>query len=161
MTNPYEPSQAEPEPRPLESNDATGGDIAVPFQDALAAKKRRMLFGMVVLFAVNGFLTGVLGEDSALSAPLELVTAIAFAVMVVCWCEYDRIQRQAQRWRFFIVLMVVCPGPLVMIPVYLCVTRGVRGLISTAMAAAFFLLLIAVAMTGLLAGALLNNDAPF
>jgi hypothetical protein len=41
-------------------------------------------------------------------------------------------------------MMVICPGWLIMVPVYLLATRGVRGLSAVAKAAAFFALLCAV-----------------
>ena len=79
------------------------------------------------------------------------------AMLIVGWCDIDREERQLDRWRFFVPLMVLCPGPLVVLPAYLFVTRGVGGFVATAIAIAFFGLMIFVGAGTLVMGLLLTG----
>jgi hypothetical protein len=108
---------------------------------------------MAVLFFVSGVLWGSLPDEPdqapasgvrgrvALVA-LDVLGVIAFHVLAYVWCEYDRLERGKPRWRRFAFLVIVCPGPLVMAPVYLCATRGTRGLWATAKAAVLLAVLL-------------------
>src|SRR3972149_11751978 len=139
--NPYQPPELEP---------TSASDAAAIADDSPARQKRRILIWMTVLFAVSGLLSGLFLEDRSLLSVIEIATAIVLAILLVTWCECDRIERQGERWPFFIVLMVLCPGPILMLPIYLFATRGAGGFLATARAAAFFVLLIGASAVGAL-----------
>jgi hypothetical protein len=122
--------------------------------------KRRQLLGMIVTFAVSGFVSGIIVDDRVLSRLADVAAAIAFAFFVLRWCDYDHGERQERQerlwqglpWRYFTPLMLLCPGPPIMVPVYLLATRGLRGFISIAWALAFFALLVAVGIVAEVVG---------
>ena len=113
-----------------------------------ARPKRLVLTAMAVVFVVAGVLLGWLPDDSDEAVAIDVLAVIAFLTLVYVWCEYDRLEHGRRRWRLFGVLVMACPGPLVTVPVYLCITRGTRGLWATAKAG----LLVAV-LLGLRLGA--------
>jgi hypothetical protein len=120
-------------------------------------QKRQQLIWMLALFAVSGFLTGILPEDTAWTAVLQVAMGIVFAVLVLGWCEYDRIERQSRRWPYFTFFMVIVPGPLIMVPTFLFATRGGKGFVAIAKAGAFFVLLIAVFVVAGVLGVMLTG----
>ena len=122
-----------------------------------ASRKRRKLFHLLLLMAIIGFLTGLLPEDSSINRVTDLAGAIGMAMLIVGWCEIDSEERQLDRWRFFVLLMVFCPGPLIVLPTYFFVTRGVGGFAATAKAFAFFGLMVFVAAVTLVMGLLLTG----
>ena len=121
-----------------------------------ASRKRRKLIQLLVLMAILGFLTGLF-QDSSINRVTDLTGAIVMAMLIVRWCAIDREERQLDRWRFFVPLMVLCPGPLVVLPAYLFVTRGVGGFVATAIAIAFFGLMMFVGAVTLVMGLLLTG----
>ena len=121
-----------------------------------ASRKRRKLIQLLVLMAILGFLTGLF-QDSSINRVTDLTGAIVMAMLIVGWCAIDREERQLDRWRFFVPLMVLCPGPLVVLPAYLFVTRGVGGFVATAIAIAFFGLMMFVGAVTLIMGLLLTG----
>ena len=121
-----------------------------------ASRKRRKLIQLLVLMAILGFLTGLF-QDSSINRVTDLTGAIVMAMLIVGWCAIDREERQLDRWRFFVPLMVLCPGPLVVLPAYLFVTRGVGGFVATAIAIAFFGLMMFVGAVTLVMGLLLTG----
>lgn len=141
-TNPYESPQCVDA-----TAEQTAADILASCQDA----KRRQLLGMIITFAVSGFVSGWV-DDLALSRFIDLATGLVFAFLILRWCDNDHYERQQNQeplwhgmpWRYFAFMMILCPGPLIMMPIYLLVTRGWRGFISIAWAGAFFALLVAV-----------------
>ncbi len=121
-----------------------------------ASRKRRKLIQLLVLMAILGFLTGLF-QDSSINRVTDLTGAIVMAMLIVGWCDIDREERQLDRWRFFVPLMVLCPGPLVVLPAYLFVTRGVGGFVATAIAIAFFGLMMFDGAVTLVMGLLLTG----
>jgi hypothetical protein len=93
-----------------------------------------------LLFVLRGFLEPLVHDGSAMEKGLNLVTGIALAVLLVQWCEYDCEERGIKRWRYFAVMMIICPGPLILMPIYFLATRGWRGLLSILKAALCFTL---------------------
>lgn len=122
-------------------------------------EKFRLLLGMVAVFAVAGFVSGFLPDEGSASRSVSLAMGLAFSLLIVRWCAYDRQERGLAPWPHFGLLMVICPGPLIMVPIYLLATRGAPGLISTAKAAVFFVFLIVVfGIAGLPAEFLTNGE---
>jgi hypothetical protein len=122
-----------------------------------ASRKRRKLIQLLILMAIMGFLTGILPEDSSIDRVTDLASAIGMAMLIVGWCDIDREERHLDRWRYFVLLMVFCPGPLIVLPTYLFVTRGVGGFAATAKATAFFGLMIFVGAVTFVLGLLLTG----
>lgn len=135
FTNPYQSPQFSQTPESA---------IDTPFDPSCQQGKRRQLFWMVALFAISGLASGLLPVTPRMDAVLNLGTGIAFALLILRWYECDRWERGEAPWRFFGPLMVIFPGPIVMVPVYLISTRGLRGLVATMKAALFFVFLITV-----------------
>ena len=133
---------------------APGADIAIgPHEPAddepgFRRAKRKIVLAILLLFALSGFLAPLTAGDPVLQKGLDLVTAIALAAFLLRWCEYDRRERQIKRWRYFAVMMIFCPGPLILMPIYFLATRGLRGLLSILMAAALFGLAIVAMLAG-------------
>jgi len=122
-----------------------------------ASRKRRRLFQLLALTAIMGFLTGILPEDSSINRVADLATGIGIAMLILGWCAIDHEEHQLDRWRFFVPLMVLCPGPFIVLPTYLFVTRGVGGFAATAKAIAFFGLMIVVGIAAGVLGLLLTG----
>jgi len=102
-----------------------------------ARKKRKVLFAIVALFAVQGLLFGLIPGETEQKV-LGFVAGIAFAALVLSWCALDRAERNLTPWRGFTFFVVLFPTALVMVPLYLCATRGWKGIASIALAALFF-----------------------
>jgi hypothetical protein len=135
---------------PYRSPEATQEYVAA--QDApvildFARRKRRQLGLLLAVMAIWGFLSGFLAEDSAGIRVIDLASGLIVAILILRWCEIDREERQLSRWRYFVPLMVLCPGPLILMPTYFFVTRGIGGFAATAKACAFVVLMIVVACT--------------
>lgn len=134
-------------PNPYESPEAAPVDVAAQESAIVldfARRKRRQLVLLLVAMAISGFLAGFISENSGWSTLADLVSGLAVAILILGWCDIDREERQLSRWPFFVALMILCPGPLIIVPTYLFVTRGVGGFAATAKAAAFLLLMIGV-----------------
>jgi hypothetical protein len=76
---------------------------------------------------------------------IDFASGLIVVILILGWCRIDREERQLTPWRFFVPLMVLCPGPLILMPTYLFVTRGRGGFAATAKASAFLVLMIVVA----------------
>lgn len=135
-------------PNPFQSSEVSGDNIgaqSAPVISDFAHGKRRQLFFILVVMAVSGALHGLLVEDSGWSRVIEVASGLVVAFLTIGWCEIDRKEHQLSRWRFFIPLMAICPGPLIMMPIYFLVTRGLGGLVAIAKASAFLVLMAVVA----------------
>lgn len=141
--NPYESPQVD---------EASIAEAPDPVKQSFRDAKLRVLTWMVVVFAVSGFLTWIISEESGFGRIVDVATMVCFAVLLLQWCSLDRTERQLDPWPYFVLLVVLCPGPLIMMPLYLCRTRGWGGLIATGKAVLFFLLLIGVAVLGTIVG---------
>ncbi|MEX2118574.1 MAG: hypothetical protein WD847_03115 [Pirellulales bacterium] len=139
--NPYQAPATEFEP-----------SVEPPPLAAFHDRKRRLLWWMVVLFAAAGFLAGMVESDSLQLRGLNIVHAVAWAVLLLKWCAYDREEFDVERWRLFAFMMVICPGPLIMIPAHLFATRGWEGVVATLKAAAFLVLLLSMSFASAFAG---------
>ncbi len=115
--------------------------------------KRKIIVVILLLFVLNGFLAPLTHGDSTLQKGCDLVTAITLAVLLLQWCEYDRREHEIKRWRYFGAMMILCPGPLILMPIYFLATRGLRGLISILKASFLFVLAIAAMLTGFVVSA--------
>jgi hypothetical protein len=140
---------------------APGADIAIgPHEPAddepgFRRAKRKIILAILLLFALSGFLVPLTAGDPVLLKGLDLVTAIALAAFLLRWCQYDRRERHIKRWPFFAAMMILCPGPLILMPIYFLATRGLRGLFSILMAAALFGLAIVATVAGIAVSAAL------
>ena len=105
-------------------------------------EKRRLLLIMLLVYAITGALIGALPAD--LSGFIEFAAMVVIVILTLRWCDYDRGEQEVERWSYFGIMMILCPGPLIVMPIYLLSTRGVRGLLSIAKAFVFFVILIAV-----------------
>ena len=142
--NPYRAPKSRPEPAADQIPD-------------FASRKRRKLIQILFVMAIFGFLAGLLPEDSSINRVKELLSGIGISILIVGWCDIDREERHLDRWRFFVLLMVLCPGPLIIMPTYFFVTRGVGGFAATAKAIAFFGLMSFVCGVTIVFGALLTG----
>jgi hypothetical protein len=110
--------------------------------------KRKVLLAILLLFVLDGFLAPLTEGDAALRGGRNIVTAIALAALLLQWCQYDRREHAIKRWPCFGVMMIICPGPLILMPVYFLATRGWRGLISIMKASGMFAMAIVATLVG-------------
>lgn len=148
-------------PRPTKDSTADAGQSANPYASPQVLPgdssdpesrvhglsnrgKSRAILGMIVTFAASGFLEGMLPAKGPIPRVIDLTAAIVFALLVLRWYEWDRWENEIPPWRYFALLVVVIPGPLFMVPIYLLSTRGSKGLWPVAQAAALLAVLMAV-----------------
>ncbi len=116
-----------------------------------AKEKRQVLIWMTVLFAVSGAISGAV-QDEQLIPLIGMATGLLFALLIIAWCGHDRGELEIDAWPLFGPMMVICPGPIVLVPAYLFATRGfLHGLIGLLKAAMFMLLLITVSVLSTMA----------
>ena len=115
-------------------------------------RKRRKLHQILFAMAIFGFAIGLFPEGSTLEQIATLAGGLSFTILTLGWCSIDREERNQEPWRFFVPMMVFLPGPMLMIPIYLFVTRGLVGFVATAKAFGFFLLMMVVIAVTSIAG---------
>ena len=102
-------------------------------------RKRNRLILLLIWAAVSGFLDGAVSVDW--ETAILLLDAIVFAILVIQWTYFDAAELGFRLSRYFIPLMVICPGPILVMPVYFIKSRGWRrGLAACGLALAFMLL---------------------
>jgi hypothetical protein len=149
-----EPEKPNPYQSPVDSSAPAEPDQRSA--DPIAVSRKHLtLLGMLVLSGIGGLCSGLVPEDPSTLRAIHFVEAILLAGLIVQWCHYDSRERGLPRWRFLPLLMVFCPGPLFMVPVYLFSTRGARGFLSVILAIALSALLVAVNIFAALLGLVL------
>ncbi len=141
---------------PYRSPEQTEYDDAEPELPPLPSyrpEKDRVLWALLIVWAIGGALAVFVAED--LSRIVDVAAGIATVILILRWCDYDRQERAINRWPFFGVMMILCPGPALVLPIYFLRTRGLRGLWSTAKAFGFFVLMVTVAALGMLGASVL------
>jgi len=118
--------------------------------DLRAQKKQQWLFLIFVFGAVEGLMTGL---APSLEALIGLIGAIATWVAILEWTKNDARQRDFTLWRYFAPMMILCPGPLIILPIYFVRTRGwLFGLRAVLFAAGLLLLYVVTVVACILAG---------
>lgn len=148
-------------PNPYQSPETSQEDAAYldpPFVPDFAYRKRRQLVFLLVASGISGLLSGFAAEDSAWDRIINLADWLISAVLILRWCDIDREERQLARWRNFVPMIVLCPGPLVMVPAYLLVTRGLGGFAAIAKAIAFAVLMVIVSMVAVVLALLITGE---
>lgn len=104
-----------------------------------ARRKRNCLILLLVWAVVSGFVFGAVPVDW--ENPLVILDAIVFVIVIIKWTFLDAAEHGFGLWRYFVPLMVICPGPLIVMPVYFIRSRGwAAGLIACGLAVTFCLL---------------------
>jgi hypothetical protein len=106
----------------------------------IKAAKRRCLFGMLALAAIVGVLDQIFADDRGTDKFVTVIYALTAAFLLITWCQYDS-RLYAYRIRKPLLLLIFLLA-IIGLPLYLLRTRGYRGLISIAIAAAFFAALL-------------------
>jgi hypothetical protein len=121
MENPYQSPTSRPD-----DDVRAGEDPATAVARLMTAAKRRILYWMLALAAASGLLLGWLGPDTDpdLDGATGILLNLLFVILLVRWCEYDRMELAVSPWRFFTVMMIVCPGWPIIMPFYFLSTRG-------------------------------------
>jgi len=140
--NPYESPRIESGPEGPSSPLSTYGP-----------EKRRLLFWLLGVMAIAGALAGI-SPDSGTERIITFLSNIAVAILITRWCEYDSREHGVRLWSYFVIMMICCPGPLFLVPIYLFTSRGSGGWLATLKAAGFLLAMIAVNLICDLAAAL-------
>jgi hypothetical protein len=148
----------------MESNDveSVASDADASTAQSLAdaedrATKRRSLQQIPIWFLSAGFVTGFWGEGDLFDVLAQVVSTVAFYVLLHRWCGADARLHRRDLWRYFVLTLVICPGPLLVVPIHLVRTRGVRGLLFSLLALIYLVAAIAVQVIGILAGDLLSQ----
>ncbi len=132
-----------------------GAALGIPqfYSPVYRWEKRRLLFVMLLVYAIAGAMIGALSED--LTQLITAAASIATIILTLRWCEYDRRERGLEPWRYFGVMMILCPGPVVLLPIYFLSTRGMRGFLSIGKTLVFLVVLGVVMVLAELAGSAL------
>lgn len=99
---------------------------ALPISPSLQQRKRNCLLLWLALLSPIGALQGAFA-DSELGGVATILGYIVSAASMARWTYLDAEERQFRLWRYFVPLLVICPGPLIVMPVYFFQTRGFRG----------------------------------
>jgi hypothetical protein len=122
---------------------------------SIRRQKRNALLIMVALFAVLGLINGVTPEHFVAGRVIDLAGAIGFAILLIRWCSLDCFELGIEPWAHIGIMLIICPGPFILMPIYFLKTRGFRGLLSMLWSAAFFVLLMAVSVVSAVAAAVI------
>jgi hypothetical protein len=95
-------------------------------------EKRRCLIVVLVLACVSG----ILEQNERDHLILDIVIILTQLASVVFWCQYDAQERDYTIRRPLLVLMIL--AAVIGVPVYLLLTRGIRGFASIGLALLFF-----------------------
>ncbi len=108
-----------------------------------ARSKRNCLVFLLAWAIVWGFVGGAASVNWGTA--IVFLDAVMFLIAIVRWTYLDAAEHDFQLWRHFVTLLVICPGPVVIMPVYFIRSRGWRaGLIACGLALAFWVLQIAL-----------------
>lgn len=144
------------EPDSAAAVDQLPSDCA-PVSSELRDRKRRQLLWMLVVALVLGLLSGLTGIGETDARLMQFVATLAFAFPLFQWCELDRLELGNQRWRGFGLLLILFPGPIVILPIYLLVTRGQWGILAVVIAAGGYLGLLVASTLSEMIGLLLSG----
>lgn len=122
----------------------TSLELSEPVQGP--ARHQDKLRYLVLLPAWTLFIGFVIGAMPAESENvLSVLDAVVFVVLVSKWIYLDAEEHGVRMHRHFILMMIFCPGPLILIPIHFIRSRGwLQGSITTAKAILIFCLLMAL-----------------
>ena len=99
-------------------------------------RKRNCLAGIVAISIATGIGNGALGGDW--DNTFEFVISIAITIGGIMWTYRDAAEHDFSLSPYFVWLIVLLPGPLVVMPVYFVKTRGwIGGAIASFITVAF------------------------
>ena len=106
-------------------------------------KKRNCLLFLLAWGVAAGFASGAVSVD--LEPIVMLADLIVFLIAVIKWTGWDAAQRGFTLWRYFVPMIVICPGPLILMPAYFIQSRGwMRGTVASLLGLAFLLLQLGI-----------------
>ena len=108
--------------RPLPKIHTLGSLVEEAVSDTHADRKRNRLIFLLVWAAVAGFVWGA--APTEWDMPLRVLDTIVFLIVIIQWTYIDAGEHEFPLWRYFVPMMVICPGPVVIIPVYFIKSRG-------------------------------------
>ena len=118
-------------------------ESVAPARPPLAQRKRKCLIFLLVWALISGSIFGIV--DAEWETPLLFLDMIVFLIAIIKWTYHDAEQHDFSLWRYFVPLMVLCPGPLLVMPVYFVRSRGwAGGMIATLLSFAFVALQFAI-----------------
>jgi len=104
-------------------------------------------------------LYGWLPIDSGTRDRVPVITMVLWVTLTMWWYDVDQMALRRPRSPLYRLMLLICPGPLVMLPIHLLRTRGTRGMLSTAFAGGYFAFLLATGWVGTVVGFGLNKIA--
>ena len=139
-------SAAEPSLEPLDASpDVSGERIDL-------ATRRSALIWMPFWFLLAGLGTALFGEGDLIDVILQAAASLAFLVLLHKWCGADARLHGTTLWPYFVLTLVLCPGPFLVVPVHLIKTRGVNGVLSIVLAVGWFIVLVIAEALGIAIG---------
>ncbi|MDZ4779850.1 MAG: hypothetical protein SGJ19_06335 [Planctomycetia bacterium] len=116
-------------PNPYQSPLAPSQALDLPEQDsndwnALSMKKRRYLIAVLVVMFLVGLFEGILPLTEQQMRRLDTISGIIAAVLIYQWCVADALQRSTALWKYAALTFVICPGPIIVLPIHFVRTRG-------------------------------------
>lgn len=122
----------------------TSLEFSEPVQGPVRGQgKRRYLVLLSAWMLFMGFVIGAMSAES--ETLLSFLDAVVTIVLLVKWIYLDAEEHGVRLHRHFVLMMVFCPGPLILIPIHFIRSRGwLQGSITTAKAILIFCLLMAL-----------------
>ncbi len=115
---------------------------------SLSWKKIVCLFFMLGVGAASGFVDMAAPEFERVNS---IVSGLAFVIALATWTHLDARQRDYELWSSFVVMLVLCPGPIFVMPYYFINSRGwMGGILACLLSMGFMFLYIVVAIVGAL-----------
>jgi hypothetical protein len=144
------------EPLPVEPELPTDTMAASDVEDRQI--RRRALLWMFGTCLFEGLGVILFLDDDLLLNVVRIATYLACTALLHQWCGADARLHSRELWPHFALTLVVCPGPLLVLPIHLVRTRGVRGLLSLLLAIGFVVVLVIAEYIGIEIGIFLSGE---
>ena len=123
-----------------------GDPMSVPFPlppstppPSLVYQKRVRLVIFLVWGVVAGALAGVATEFWG--SFIGLIDLVLSAVLIIQWAYLDADEHDFELTPYFVPLMIICPGMLIVMPIYFIKSRGcLRGLLASIVCLVFLVI---------------------
>ena len=105
------------------------------------ARKKRNCLLFLLVWAVGIGVTYAMAPVSA-ETPITVLDMVVLVFGLILWTLFDAAEHNVRLWRHFGIMLVICPGPIIVMPIYFIRSRGwAGGLIACGKVIAFVVLL--------------------
>ena len=96
--------------------------LSVEQSKCLERKKRKRLLGVLLWTLFSGAVFGLVGQEWELV--FVYLDTFVLVLAAISWTHFDAKIKKFRLWRYFAPMMVIFPGPLVVLPIYFVRSRG-------------------------------------